>query len=647
MLKYVLSSVFCRQGHLCTCFLSVEHYYYEAQNNPNYHQTVAAAVCHYQGYISLVPPPLCQLIPDSRPGDTMAPVVLPDDMMMDYMSTDDDNDKQVIIKEPRRDSTGSTGYSTCSSNMSSVSQHERSPRSPDSQDELRKNSHKEEEENDGDIENNNDDTPPAEEIKTKKLSPVEFVNQICANQRCLSAGFKGKKKEKGLETIRRGSTGYNTAIEVKTKNVTPESLGEAITSVINKLEDNIRDMKVNHDETIKQLQEEQDNKFLQFTMEQEQTLMKINNNMMEAERETVRIKSQHDQALETLKDNIMKVSKGSSDMMNEKENIFNEKQEELHNIALQHEEFIKDLTENLNKISTENRQSVSMLLENLEKAKKDNEEVLEKHNRALEELKELQEQSIADLKYELETARELSENFKNQTEAQNQDFQEENIELKAKLEYHDTAIRALENTLHVVTEKNHEMHQEMSQTHKKSLGDLRQEVFSQVMVVKEISRSVQEEFNDKLENISKILDDEKISNKEKIEEVREALDGIDMDIKMKMKETTDHLLTKIQDEVKTSGEAGRAGSDGIEVEISAVKNMLDSLSSRVSQMNEKMYDFEQNKRNNLIFYGVQTDPEETAESLAVNIQKLLKEKLMLKREMIITQVTCAQVLNFN
>ena len=570
----------------------------------------------------------------------MAPVVLPDDMMMDYMSTDDDNDKQVIIKEPRRDSTGSTGYSTCSSNMSSVSQHERSPRSPDSQDELRKNSHKEEEENDGDIENNNDDTPPAEEIKTKKLSPVEFVNQICANQRCLSAGFKGKKKEKGLETIRRGSTGYNTAIEVKTKNVTPESLGEAITSVINKLEDNIRDMKVNHDETIKQLQEEQDNKFLQFTMEQEQTLMKINNNMMEAERETVRIKSQHDQALETLKDNIMKVSKGSSDMMNEKENIFNEKQEELHNIALQHEEFIKDLTENLNKISTENRQSVSMLLENLEKAKKDNEEVLEKHNRALEELKELQEQSIADLKYELETARELSENFKNQTEAQNQDFQEENIELKAKLEYHDTAIRALENTLHVVTEKNHEMHQEMSQTHKKSLGDLRQEVFSQVMVVKEISRSVQEEFNDKLENISKILDDEKISNKEKIEEVREALDGIDMDIKMKMKETTDHLLTKIQDEVKTSGEAGRAGSNGIEVEISAVKNMLDSLSSRVSQMNEKMYDFEQNKRNNLIFYGVQTDPEETAESLAVNIQKLLKEKLMLKREMIITQVIC-------
>ena len=55
-------------------------------------------------------------------------------------------------------------------------------------------------------------------------------------------------------------------------------------------------------------------------------------------------------------------------------------------------------------------------------------------------------------------------------------------------------------------------------------------------------------------------------------------------------------------------------------------------------MNEKMYDFEQNKRNNLIFYGMPSDPTETSESLAISIQKLIKEKMLLKREMIITQV---------
>ena len=55
-------------------------------------------------------------------------------------------------------------------------------------------------------------------------------------------------------------------------------------------------------------------------------------------------------------------------------------------------------------------------------------------------------------------------------------------------------------------------------------------------------------------------------------------------------------------------------------------------------MNEKMYDFEQNKRNNLIFYGMPSDHEETPESLALSVQRLLKEKMLLKREMIITQV---------
>ena len=163
------------------------------------------------------------------------------------------------------------------------------------------------------------------------------------------------------------------------------------------------------------------------------------------------------------------------------------------------------------------------------------------------------------MKNDLEAAKHMSENFKTQIEQKNLNFEEENLEFKSKLAYHDTAIKALE--------KNNEMHLEIAETNKKSLGELRQEVFSQVMVVKEISRSVQEEFNDKLENITKILNDEKFSNKEKIEEVREALDGIDIDIRNKMKETTDNLLDKIHEEVKQNG----GGKYSLDLEISVVK----------------------------------------------------------------------------
>ena len=36
---------------------------------------------------------------------------------------------------------------------------------------------------------------------------------------------------------------------------------------------------------------------------------------------------------------------------------------------------------------------------------------------------------------------------------------------------------------------------------------------------------------------------------------------------------------------------------------------------RVDDINEKMYEFEANKRNNLIFYGIQPEPRETPSML--------------------------------
>ena len=588
----------------------------------------------------------------------MPPVVLPEEVLLqeeryaakiEEMEEGHEESEGQGKKSERRDSTGSTGYSTCSSTMSSVSQqsdHSPQTSTPPPSDlvkiqldndnaklqmadvvlmkvqemqEINANIEVAEEE-DAHHDADNEDTEaekeeePVEKPK-EKLSAVDFVNQVCANQRCLSAGYK-KRKEKGMENLRRGSNGYNTATEAKERLVTPASLGEAITNVIQKLEENIEELKVNHEMTIKQLEADTANKFQQFSDEQAKTIMKISQNISDAEGETNRIKEQHEVAMDALKDGIMKVSMDGREIMEEKEMEFNEKHEELDEISKKHELFIKELTDNLDRISVENKQSVESLLSNLESAKKENEIVLEKHNAAITELKELQEQSITDLKMDLDNAKKLSETFKSKTEEKEATFEEENIELRAKLDYHEIAIKALQNTLETVTEKNNDMHSEIRATHKKSIGDLRQEVFSQVMVVKEVSQGVQEEFNDKLENLSSILNNESSSNKQKIDEIREALDGVDMDIKAKMEETTNSLMSKIHSEVKQNGE----GKYGIDLEISVVKDMLETLSNRVSTMNEKMYDFEANKRNNLIFYGIPNDPNESSESLIAKMQ---------------------------
>ena len=587
----------------------------------------------------------------------MPPVVLPEEVLLqeeryaakiEEMEEGQEESEGQDKKVERRDSTGSTGYSTCSSTMSSVSQqsdHSPQTSTPPPSDlvkiqldndnaklqmadvvlmkvqEMQEINANIEVTEDAHNDADNEDTEAEKEEESadkpkEKLSAVDFVNQVCANQRCLSAGYKRRKEKGGVENLRRGSNGYNTASEAKERLVTPASLGEAITNVIQKLEENIEELKVNHEMTIKQLETDTANKFQQFSEEQAKTIMKISQNISDAEGETNRIKEQHEVAMDALKDGIMKVSSSGREMMEEKEVEFNEKHEELDEISKKHELFIKELTDNLDRISVENKQSVESLLSNLEAAKKENEIVLEKHNAAITELKEMQEQSITDLKMDLDNAKKLSESFKSKTEEKEATFEEENIELRAKLDYHEIAIKALQNTLETVTEKNNDMHSEIRATHKKSIGDLRQEVFSQVMVVKEVSQGVQEEFNDKLENLTSILNDESSSNKQKIEEIREALDGVDMDIKAKMEETTSSLMSKIHSEVKQNGE----GKYGIDLEISVVKDMLETLSNRVSTMNEKMYDFEANKRNNLIFYGIPNDPNESSESLVVKMQ---------------------------
>ena len=57
------------------------------------------------------------------------------------------------------------------------------------------------------------------------------------------------------------------------------------------------------------------------------------------------------------------------------------------------------------------------------------------------------------------------------------------------------------------------------------------------------------------------------------------------------------------------------------------KSQINSLFSRIDEINEKLYEFEINKKNNLIFYGI---PGETRETPSVLIMKA-DRTLALKR----------------
>ena len=53
------------------------------------------------------------------------------------------------------------------------------------------------------------------------------------------------------------------------------------------------------------------------------------------------------------------------------------------------------------------------------------------------------------------------------------------------------------------------------------------------------------------------------------------------------------------------------------------QEQIQEIMERVDDINEKMYEFEANKRNNLIFYGIQAEPRETPSMLLNKVKYII------------------------
>ena len=59
----------------------------------------------------------------------------------------------------------------------------------------------------------------------------------------------------------------------------------------------------------------------------------------------------------------------------------------------------------------------------------------------------------------------------------------------------------------------------------------------------------------------------------------------------------------------------------------------------VENIQEKMYEFESNLRNNLIFYGIWQEEGETGERLVGKVREGISRQMKIGREMVVTSVT--------
>ena len=126
--------------------------------------------------------------------------------------------------------------------------------------------------------------------------------------------------------------------------------------------------------------------------------------------------------------------------------------------------------------------------------------------------------------------------------------------------------------------------------------------------VKEDIKSKMAESASKIENIENSYVDSIAKLKDSIEGLETKLmEKIDSSIK-NLVERQEMLFLKMEESI------ARQNS-----EVAVFKNDAAGLIDMVSEVSEKIMDFEKNKRNNLIFYGIPDDPKETPSILDAKV----------------------------
>lgn len=75
----------------------------------------------------------------------------------------------------------------------------------------------------------------------------------------------------------------------------------------------------------------------------------------------------------------------------------------------------------------------------------------------------------------------------------------------------------------------------------------------------------------------------------------------------------------------------------MDVEFGRMRDRLETLNLMLDDLQEKMYEFEQNKKNNLILYGVTAKHPENSDSLKIRITNIFRDHLNIRRDVPITR----------
>ena len=150
-----------------------------------------------------------------------------------------------------------------------------------------------------------------------------------------------------------------------------------------------------------------------------------------------------------------------------------------------------------------------------------------------------------------------------------------------------------------------------------------------------LKNDYEKKVNDVQKKLDDFIDETRASRQESDRRMEEM-------IERKIRDLNDNLLdqmSKMHQSTMNNENVLMKKIADMENNIKQINENFENMSQHIEDVQEKMYDFEQNKKNNLIFYGVPGGARETKDDLKNKISSLLKLRLNIRREISILRAS--------
>ena len=278
---------------------------------------------------------------------------------------------------------------------------------------------------------------------------------------------------------------------------------------------------------------------------------------------------------------------------------------------------------------------ISKLQESFDGYKLKNEESLESYKAEnkvdFEQFKDV----LSTCQNDMENFKSSFESFKDQNKQQTDCFDEKYLKIENSLDQTKESVTSLQKQLEEVEQKFVTVNDALEAAVEKfgiqqeeNLKEINNKMASKNEQSEEIIGELKSEIKEDIANTLKALNEEQTMNQSKFLDINTLINESNQAMDRKIDEIYNQLVLKLENDVKNN----ESVKDGQDIEMDSLKDQVRAMIERVDDISEKMYEFEQNKKNNLLFYGIANDKMETPNTLLQKVIFVIKTTLSLRRD---------------